>query len=184
MGLRQRFKDEIFAELKTELGCKSPMQVPKLTKIVLNTGLGEAAQNSKVVEPALYAMTQVSGQKPVVRRAKKSISNFKLREGMPIGCSVTLRGEKMYSFLERLITVALPRVRDFRGVSPKGFDGRGNYTMGIKEQIVFPEVNMDKLDKVRGFNVTFVTTADKDENARALLNKLGVPFRKQPKQQQ
>lgn len=175
--LRKKYLEEVTPALKEQFDYSSPMQIPKLKKIVLNTGVGEVTQNSKAIDHALYAMTQVAGQKPIVTRAKKSISNFKLREGMPIGCCVTLRGKKMYDFLERLIHVALPRVRDFRGVPKKGFDGRGNYTMGIKEQIVFPEVDMDKLDKVRGFDVTFVTSADTNEEAEALLDKMGLPFR-------
>ena len=176
--VRKKYQETAVPALMQKFEYKNTMQVPKLKSIVLNTGMGEAVQNSKAMEFAQYALTQISGQKPVVRRAKKSIANFKLREGMPIGCCVTLRGERMYDFLDRLITVALPRVRDFRGVPKKGFDGRGNYTMGLKEQIVFPEINMDKLDKIRGLNITFVTSAKSDDEGRALLGQLGLPFRK------
>jgi large subunit ribosomal protein L5 len=161
-----------------EFGYSSPMQVPRLTKIVLNAGIGEATANSKAVDYAEYAMRQISGQKPVITKAKKAISNFKLKENQAIGCMVTLRGERMYSFLDRLISVALPRVRDFRGTPRKGFDGRGNYTMGLKEQIVFPEVNVDKLDKIRGMDITFVTSAKNDDEGRSLLTQMGLPFRK------
>jgi large subunit ribosomal protein L5 len=154
------------------------MQVPRITKIVLNSGVGEATGNSKAIDYAEYAMRQISGQKPVITRSKKAISNFKLKENQPIGVMVTLRGAKMYSFLDRLIAVALPRVRDFRGTSKKGFDGRGNYTMGLKEQIVFPEVSLERLDKDRGMDITFVTTATSDDEGRSLLTQMGLPFRK------
>lgn len=173
-----RYKDEVVPALMKEFGYSSIMQVPRLEKVVLNTGLGEAVTNSKVMEFAIYGLTQISGQKPVVTKAKKSIAGFKLREGMPIGCMVTMRKNRMYDFLDRLISVALPRVADFRGIPKKGFDGRGNYTMGIKEQIVFPEIDIDKLDKIRGVDVTFVTSAKTDEEGKALLEKLGLPFRK------
>ena len=176
--VQEKYQKEVMSALKEEWGYKSDIQVPKLQKIVLNTGVGEAVQNSKIMETVVYAMTQISGQKPVVRKAKKSIAAFKLREGMPIGCSVTLRKERMYDFFDRLVSVALPRVRDFRGTPRKGFDGNGNYTMGIKEQVVFPEINMDKLDKIRGLQVSFVTNAKSDDEARSLLSNLGLPFRK------
>ncbi len=177
--LYDTYKDTIVPALMKEFGFKSPMQVPKLKKIVLNAGVGEAVANSKAIEYAEYAMTQISGQKPVVTKSKKAIANFKLKENQAIGCMVTLRGERMYSFLDRLISVALPRVRDFRGTPKRGFDGRGNYTLGIKEQIVFPEVVMDRLDKIRGMDITFVTSAQTDDEGRALLTHLGMPFRKQ-----
>ncbi len=154
------------------------MQCPRLLKIVVNTGVGEITQNSKAMEFVTYALTQISGQKPKISRSKKAIAGFKLRAGLPIGCMVTLRRQRMYEFFDRLVAVALPRVRDFRGVPRNGFDGRGNYTMGLKENIVFPEINIDKIDKVRGMDITFVTTAKTDEEGRALLEKLGVPFRK------
>lgn len=176
--LYEDYKNKVVPELMKEFKYTSPMQVPKLEKIVLNTGVGETTVNSKAMQYVEYAMIRISGQKPVVTKARKSIATFKLREGLPIGCMVTLRKERMYSFLDRLISVALPRVRDFRGVPRKGFDGRGNFTMGIKEQIVFPEIEMEKLDKVRGLDVTFVTSARTDEEARALLTQLGMPFRK------
>jgi large subunit ribosomal protein L5 len=158
---------------------RSPMQVPRVEKVVINMGVGEAVQNPKVLDGAMEDLTLISGQKPVVTRAKKSIAGFKLREGMPIGCKVTLRGDRMYHFLDKLINIALPRVRDFRGVSPKSFDGRGNYTLGLKEQLIFPEIDYDKVDKVRGMDVIIVTTAETDEEGRELLQALGMPFRKQ-----
>ena len=161
-----------------KFGYKNVMQVPKLEKIVLNMGVGDARENVKVLESAVKDMTEISGQKPVITKAKKSVANFKLREGMPIGCKVTLRGERMYEFADRLINLALPRVRDFRGVSADSFDGRGNYALGIKEQIIFPEIEYDKVDKVRGMDVIFVTTAKSDEEARELLRLFGMPFRK------
>lgn len=176
--LLELYTKEVVPQLMKEFGYTTPMQVPRLKKIVLNAGVGEATGNSKAIDYAEYAMRQISGQKPVITKAKKAISNFKLKENQPIGCMVTLRGERMYSFLDRLIAVALPRVRDFRGTPRKGFDGRGNYTMGIKEQIVFPEVVMDKLDKIRGMDITFVTSAGSDDEGRALLTQLGMPFRK------
>jgi large subunit ribosomal protein L5 len=168
----------VVAALQKEFGYKNPMQVPKLEKIVLNFGLGEATQNPKVIDKAVEQMSLISGQKPVVTRSRKSIANFKLRENMPIGVKVTLRRERMFEFLDRLVSVGLPRVRDFRGVSPKGFDGRGNFTMGVKEQIIFPEINYDQVDKVRGMNVTICTSAPTDAEARALLAHMGMPFRK------
>ncbi|MCO4760751.1 MAG: 50S ribosomal protein L5 [Myxococcales bacterium] len=176
--LQTKYKDEVVSTLTTEFAYGNIMQVPKLDKIVVNFGLGEAVQNPKVIERCVQQMTQLSGQKPVITRASKSISNFKLREGMPIGVKVTLRRTQMWEFLDRLFSVALPRVRDFRGVSTKAFDGRGNYTLGIKEQIIFPEIDYDKVDKVRGLNITFVTTANTDDEGRALLKALGMPFRK------
>lgn len=174
----KRYNEEVVPAMMEEFKYKNVMQVPKLKKIVLNNGLGEAVQNSKVIDYAVYAMTQISGQKPVVTKARKSIATFKVREGMPLGVTVNMRKARMWDFLDRLVTIALPRVSDFRGVPKKGFDGRGNYTMGLKEQIVFPEVNMDKLDRIRGMDITFVTTAETDEEGRALLRHLGLPFRK------
>lgn len=176
--VQKRYQDQVVGQLRDQFKYKNVMQVPRLEKIVINSGVGETTQNTKVMDYVVYAMTQISGQKPVVTRAKKSIATFKLRENLPIGCKVTLRKQRMYDFFDRLVTVALPRVRDFRGVPRKGFDGRGNYTMGIKEQIVFPEVEIDKLDKVRGMDITFVTTAKTDEEARSLLENMGMPFRK------
>jgi large subunit ribosomal protein L5 len=175
--LRNKYKDEIVPQLMKDFGFKNVMQVPKLERIVINMGLGEAVQNAKLVESAAEELTAITGRKPVVTRAKKSIASFKLREGMPIGVMVTLRGEQMYDFLDRLVSLALPRTRDFKGVSPKAFDGRGNYTLGLREQIVFPEVNYDKIDRIKGMNVTLVTTAKTDEQGRALLKSLGMPFR-------
>ena len=176
--LQEKYQKEVVPALMQEFSYKTPMQVPKLEKIVINTGLGEAVGYPKAIEFGTYSLTQISGQKPIVTRARKSIANFKLREGMPIGVKVTMRRKRMYDFFDRLISVALPRVRDFRGTSPKGFDGRGNYTMGLKEQIVFPEIDIDKLDKDRGVDITFVTTAKTDDEARALLSHFGMPFRK------
>jgi len=173
----EKYKEKVVPALKKEFKYSSPMEVPKLEKIVLNCGVGEGVLNSKAVDYVVYALTQISGQKPIVCKARKSIANFKLREGMSIGAKVTLRNERMYSFFDRLVSIALPRVRDFRGASKKGFDGRGNYTLGIKEQIVFPEVDIDKLDKIRGMDVTFVTSARTDDEGRALLKHLGMPFR-------
>ncbi|RIL07992.1 MAG: 50S ribosomal protein L5 [Proteobacteria bacterium] len=173
----ERYKKDAVPAMMQQFSYSSPMQVPKLSKIVLNCGVGETTSNSKAMEYVVYALTRISGQKPVVTKSRKSIAGFKLRQGLAIGCMVTLRREKMYDFLDRLVSVALPRVRDFRGTPVKGFDGRGNYTLGIREQIVFPEVVMEKLDKVRGMDVTFVTTAKSDEEGKALLTHLGVPFR-------
>lgn len=175
--LVENYQKNVVPALMKQFKYTSPMQVPKLSKIVLSSGVGEVTSNSKAIEYAVYAMTQISGQKPVVTKSKKSIANFKLRAGLPIGCVATLRKERMFEFFDRLVSIALPRVRDFRGIPARGFDGRGNYTLGIKEQIVFPEVNMDKLDKVRGMDITFVTTAKTDEEGRALLSLLGLPFR-------
>jgi large subunit ribosomal protein L5 len=158
-------------------GYKNPMQVPTLRKIVINVGLGEATANPKMVDTTVAEVSAITGQKPIVRRAKKSIANFKLRQGMPIGVMVTLRRERMWEFLDRLVSIGLPRVRDFRGVSSRGFDGAGNYTLGLREQIVFPEINFDKVEKVKGMNITMVTSAESDEQARELLTQLGVPFR-------
>ncbi|GGE20859.1 50S ribosomal protein L5 [Marinithermofilum abyssi] len=179
LRIKEKYKDEITPALMKKFEYKSPMQVPKIEKIVINMGVGEAVQNPKALDGAVEDLTLISGQKPVITRAKKSIAGFKLREGMPIGCKVTLRGERMYHFLDKLINVALPRVRDFRGVSPKSFDGRGNYTLGLKEQLVFPEIEYDKVDKVRGMDIIIVTTANTDEEARELLTQMGMPFRKQ-----
>ncbi len=176
--MEERYKTTVVPALVEQFKYSTPMQVPRLSKIVLNVGVGEATQNSKAVEYVEYALRNISGQKPMVTRSRKAIANFKLREGQPVGCTVTLRRDRMYSLLDRLISIALPRVRDFRGISKKGFDGRGNYTMGIKEQIVFPEIEVDKLDKIRGMDITFVTTAKSDEEGRALLTLMGMPFRK------
>ncbi len=176
--LKEHYINEVTPALMKKFGYKSIMQLPKVEKVVINMGVGEAVQNSKVLDSAVNDLTLISGQKPVVTRAKKSIAGFKLREGMPIGAKVTLRGERMYHFLDKLINVALPRVRDFRGVSPKSFDGRGNYTLGLKEQLIFPEISFDKVDKVRGMDVVIVTTADTDEEAREMLALMGMPFRK------
>ncbi len=175
--LREIYEKEARPLLIKEFGYKNPMQVPKVEKVVLNMGLGEAIQNIKVLESAQGELKAMAGQKPVVTKAKRSIAAFKLRDGMPIGCMVTLRGERMYHFLDKLFNIALPRVRDFRGVSPKAFDGRGNYSLGIKEQIIFPEIDYDKIDKIKGLNVTIVTTAKTDEEGRSLLKALGMPFR-------
>jgi large subunit ribosomal protein L5 len=175
--LKTRYEEQIVPALVKEFGYTSTMQVPKLVKIVVNMGVGEAIQNIKIVDTATDELTQITGQKPIVRKAKKSISAFKLREGMPIGVSVTLRRERMYEFLGRLISLALPRVRDFRGLSPHAFDGRGNYSLGILEQIIFPEIVYDKIDKIRGMNVTIVTTAKTDEEGFSLLKQFGMPFR-------
>lgn len=176
--LRESYEKEIAPKLLEQFNYKSPMQIPKLTKVVLNMGLGEAIQNIKILESATDELTQIAGQKPVVTRARQSIAAFKLRKGMPIGCMVTLRGNRMYDFLDKLVNVALPRVRDFRGVSPRAFDGRGNYTLGIKEHIIFPEIDYDKIDKIKGMNITIVTTASTDDEARSLLTLIGMPFRK------
>ena len=164
--------------MKAKFGYKNVMQIPKLDKIVINMGVGEARENAKVLDAAVKDLETITGQKAVVTRAKKSVANFKLREGMPIGCKVTLRGEKMYEFTDRLVNLALPRVRDFRGVNPDAFDGRGNYALGIKEQLIFPEIEYDKVDKVRGMDIIFVTTAETDEEARELLTLFGMPFSK------
>jgi large subunit ribosomal protein L5 len=180
--LQERFNSEIKNTLKEEFGYSNVNQIPKITKVVLNMGLGAAVQNPKIVESAQEELTTIAGQRAVVTRAKKSIATFKLRENMPIGCAVTLRRDKMWEFLDRLMSVALPRVRDFRGVSPKGFDGRGNFTMGVREHTIFPEINFDKVDRIKGLNVTIVTTATTDDEARSLLKHLGMPFAKSGKQ--
>lgn len=176
--LKEYYRKEVTPSMMKKFNYKSPMQVPRIEKIVINMGVGEAVQNAKVLDGAVEDLKLISGQKPVVTRAKKSIAGFKLREGMPIGAKVTLRGERMYHFLDKLINVALPRVRDFRGVSPKSFDGRGNYSLGLKEQLIFPEISYDKVDKIRGMDVVIVTTAETDEEARELLALMGMPFRK------
>ncbi len=175
--LKERYQRDIAPALAKEFDIANPMAVPKLDKIVINMGLGEAIANSKIVDTAAVELSSIAGQKPVTTKAKKSIASFKLRAGMPIGSMVTLRGDRMYEFLDRLVSVALPRVRDFRGVSPKSFDGRGNYTLGIREQLIFPEIDFNKVDKTRGMNISIVTTARNDEQARALLKALGMPFR-------
>jgi large subunit ribosomal protein L5 len=174
--LRDRYREEIAPAMMRDLGYKNIYQVPKLEKIVLNVGLGEAIANARALDAAVGDLTQITGQKPVVTRAKKSIASFKLRAGMPIGAMVTLRGPRMYEFYDRLVAITLPRIRDFRGVSPNSFDGRGNYTLGIREQIVFPEIDYDRIDRVRGLEVSFVTTARTDEESRRLLALLGMPF--------
>ncbi len=176
--LKEDYKSRVAPALKEQFGYKNPMQIPQVTKIIVNMGVGEAATNSKLMEGALSDMAAITGQKPVTTRARKSISNFKLRDGMPVGCRVTLRGEQMWEFLDRLINVTLPRIRDFRGVSPKAFDGRGNYTLGLKEQIIFPEIDYDKVDKIRGMDITIVTTANTNDEGRALLKEFSMPFRK------
>lgn len=176
--LREKYDVEIKSAMTDKFGYKNVMQIPKLEKIVINMGVGEARENAKVLDAAIKDLETIAGQKAVVTRAKKSVANFKLREGMPIGCKVTLRGEKMYEFLDRLVNLALPRVRDFRGVNPNGFDGRGNYALGIKEQLIFPEIEYDKIDKVRGMDIVFVTTAKTDEEARELLTLFGMPYSK------
>ena len=175
--LQDQYKAEIVPKLKEKFGYRNVMQVPRLSKVVVNMGLGDAIENVKVIETAAGEIGIITGQKPVVTKARKSIANFKLREGVPIGVMVTLRRDTMYHFLDKLIAIALPRVRDFKGVSPRGFDGRGNYTLGIKEQIMFPEVNYDKIDKIRGMNITIVTTARTDEEGLELLRLMGMPFR-------
>lgn len=175
--LKERYKSEIAPALMRDLGYTNPMAVPRLEKIVLNMGLGEAVQNPKIIESAVEELTAIAGQKPVVTRAKKAISNFKLREGVAIGAMVTLRGEHMYEFLDRLLTVALPRVRDFKGVPDRSFDGRGNYSLGFREQIIFPEIDLEKVDKIKGLTVTICTTARSDADGKALLRALGLPFR-------
>ena len=176
--LKETYKSEVAPALMKKFGYKSVMQIPKLDKIVINVGCGEARENSKVVDAIISDLSQITGQRPVVCRAKKSVANFKLREGMPIGVKVTLRGERMYEFLDRLVNLALPRVRDFRGVNPNSFDGRGNYSLGIKEQLIFPEIEYDKVDKVRGMDIIFVTTAKTDEEGRELLRLFNMPFAK------
>ena len=177
--LKTLYNDEIINAMMKKFGYKNVMEVPKLDKIVVNIGVGEAKENAKVLESAMADLERITGQKPIVTKAKNSIANFKIREGMPIGCKVTLRGEKMYEFADRLINLALPRVRDFRGVNPNAFDGRGNYALGIKEQFIFPEIEYDKIDKTRGMDVIIVTTARTDEEARELLTLFNMPFAKQ-----
>jgi large subunit ribosomal protein L5 len=175
--LRDRYRQDIIPALMRELGRANPLAVPRLEKIVLNMGLGEATQNPKILDSAVEELGAVSGQRPVVTRAKKAIANFKLREGMPIGAMVTLRGERMYEFFDRLVNVTLPRVRDFKGVSDRSFDGRGNYSLGLREQVIFPEINLDKVDKIKGLTVVVCTTARSDAEAKSLLRALGMPFR-------
>jgi len=174
---QELYKDKISAELMAKFGYKSVMQVPRITKITLNMGVGEAVNDKKVIENAVGDLTKIAGQKPVVTKARKAIAGFKIRQGYPIGCMVTLRGERMYEFLDRLVTVAFPRVRDFRGVSGRSFDGRGNYNIGMKEQIIFPEIEYDKIDALRGLNISITTTAKSDEEAKALLSAFKFPFR-------
>jgi large subunit ribosomal protein L5 len=175
--LKDRYSKEVAPALQKEFGYKNVMAIPKIEKVVVNMGLGEATQNAKIVDTGADEVTRITGQKPVVTRAKKSIAQFKVRKGMPIGAMVTLRGERMWEFLDRLMSIALPRVRDFRGVSPRGFDGRGNFTLGLKDQLIFPEIDYMKVDKARGMNISVVTTAKTDEESRKLLQLLGMPFR-------
>ena len=177
MSLKQRYRETIQPKLLKDLSLSNIHEVPKVLKVTVNRGLGEAAQNAKSLEASVNELAQITGQKVVVTRAKKAIAGFKIRQGMPIGCAVTLRGDRMYAFLERLINLALPRIRDFRGVSPKSFDGRGNYTLGVREQIIFPEISFDQIDAIRGMDITIVTTARTDEEGRALLREMGMPFR-------
>ena len=176
--LKDEYKANVAPALMNKFNYKSVMQIPKLDKVVINVGCGEARDNAKVIDAIINDLTQITGQHPVVCKARKSVANFKLREGMPIGAKVTLRGEKMYEFVDRLFNTALPRVRDFRGINPNSFDGRGNYSMGVKEQLIFPEIDYDKIDKVRGMDIIFVTTANTDEEAKELLSLLGAPFAK------
>lgn len=176
--LKEIYESKVAPELMKEFGYSSPMELPRLRSISLNIGLGEASQNNKLIEDAVTELTQIAGQKAVVTRAKKSIAAFKLREGMPVGCRVTLRRERMWDFFDKLVSFSLPRVRDFRGIPDRGFDGRGNFTMGIKEHTIFPEINMDKVDRVKGMNITIITTADTDKEGKSLLQLLGMPFRK------
>jgi large subunit ribosomal protein L5 len=175
--LREKYNNEIAPKLSEQFQYRSPMQIPRVKKVVLNMGLGEAIQNIKLLDSAAEELAQISGQKPVITRARQSIAAFKLRKGMPIGCMVTLRGDRMYEFLDKLVNVALPRVRDFRGISPRALDGRGNYTLGVKEHIIFPEIDYDKIDRIKGMNITIVTTAKNDEEARTLLAMMGMPFK-------
>lgn len=177
MSLKQRYRETIQPKLLKDLSLKNIHQVPKVLKVTVNRGLGEAAQNAKSLEASISEMATITGQKAVVTRAKKAIAGFKIRQGMAIGCAVTLRGDRMYAFLERLINLALPRIRDFRGVNPKSFDGRGNYTLGVREQIIFPEISFDKIDSIRGMDITIVTSARSDEEGKALLKEMGMPFR-------
>ena len=175
--LQEHYKNTVFKQLSEQFGYKSSMEVPKITKITLNMGLGEAVADKKVIEHAVSDMTKIAGQKPIVCKARKSVANFKVREGWPVGCKVTLRRERMYEFLDRLITIAIPRIRDFRGLNAKSFDGRGNYNMGIKEQIIFPEIDYDKIDTLRGMDISITTTARTDEEGRALLKAFNLPLR-------
>jgi len=175
--LKELYKEVVIPEMTKKFGYKNPLQVPRIEKVVINMGLGAAVQNIKIIDNAVEELSAITGQRPVVTRAKRSVAAFKLRAGMPIGCMVTLRRERMYEFLDRLFNVALPRVRDFRGLNPKGFDGRGNYTLGIREQIIFPEINYDKVERIQGMNITIVTNAKTDEEAREMLKLLGMPFR-------
>jgi len=176
--LQEKYKADIVPALIEKFNYTSIMQAPKISKVVINIGAGDAVQNPKVLDDAVNELAQITGQKPLITRAKKSIATFKLREGMPIGCKVTLRGERMYDFFDKLVTIALPRVRDFRGVNPKGFDGRGNYTLGVKEQLIFPEIDYDKVSKIRGMDIVIVTTANTDQEAFELLKQLGMPFKR------
>ncbi len=175
--LKERYRDEVAPALKERFGIENPMRVPKLEKIVVNMGVGEAAQNSRALDGAMEDLARITGQKPQLRRARKSIAGFKIRDGMPVGARVTLRGERMWEFLDRLVSIALPRVRDFRGISPNSFDGRGNFALGLREQLIFPEISYDSIDTTRGLDVAVVTTAETDEEARELLRLLGMPFR-------
>jgi large subunit ribosomal protein L5 len=175
--LKERYEKEVRAQLMKELGYANVLEVPRLSKVVVNMGLGEAIQNAKVLDSAVAEMTAIAGQKPVVTKSRKAIANFKLRENMSIGCMVTLRGVRMYEFLDRLLNLALPRVRDFRGLSDRSFDGRGNYSLGVREQIIFPEIDLDKIDKVRGMTISIITTAKNDADGKALLKAMGMPFR-------
>jgi len=177
-SMRAKYEAEVKKALMEKYGYKSPMQIPKLDKIVINIGVGEAKDNAKALEAAASDLAKITGQKPVITKAKKSVANFKIREGMNLGCKVTLRSDKMYEFIDRLFNIALPRVRDFRGINPNSFDGRGNYALGIKEQLIFPEIDYDKIDKIRGMDIIFVTTANTDEEARELLSLMGAPFTK------
>ncbi|NLJ34153.1 MAG: 50S ribosomal protein L5 [Firmicutes bacterium] len=176
MGLRKHYREEVIPALRQKFAYKNVMEVPKLIKVVVNMGVGDAIQNPKLLDAAVKDLTIITGQRPVITRAKKSVASFKLRAGMPIGCKVTLRGRRMYDFLGKLFNVALPRVRDFRGVSPHSFDGRGNYTLGLREQLIFPEIEYDEVEKIRGMDVVIVTSAQTDEEARELLQQLGIPF--------
>jgi large subunit ribosomal protein L5 len=175
--LKERYQKEVAPAIAKEFGISNPMAIPRVQKVVLNMGMGEAIANAKILDVATDELRSITGQKPVITKAKKSIASFKLRQGMPIGVMVTLRGDRMYEFLDRLVSIALPRVRDFRGVSPKAFDGRGNYTIGVREQLIFPEIDFNKVDKLRGMNISIITSARNDEQARALLKGLGMPFR-------
>ncbi len=181
--LKQRYHDEVVEALKKQFGYQNVMQVPRLVKITVNKGVGEASQNKKILDDAVGEIRQITGQQPLVRKSRKSISNFKIRDGMPVGVAVTLRGDRMWEFLDRLITLALPRVRDFRGVPDRSFDGRGNYTLGVKEQIIFPEIDIDKVDRVSGLDITIVTSAERDDEALALLKALGMPFVRRERQE-